>query len=63
MKLKVIHDYKNRTVFYLAKSVIEVTEAEAAFLLNDAPGCFKKVEEDFTAPVDRIIRRNQVKTK
>jgi hypothetical protein len=44
MQLKVVSPYRAGQVFYPEGQIIHVTEAEAAFLMRDAPGCFEVYE-------------------
>ena len=43
VKLNVIADYRNRKIHYKAGQVIEVGQELAAWLMNDASGCFEIV--------------------
>lgn len=63
MRLYVISDYKNRELHYEPGQILEVTPAEAAHLLADAPGCFSTTaaKEVDKPPADRMQRK--VRTK
>jgi hypothetical protein len=68
MKLKLISNYSSREVRFDAGVEIEVSDAQAAFLMADAPGCFAVVGpevvevKDFDAPpVDKMIHKAKVK--
>lgn len=65
MKMKCISGYSSQKAQYQAGQEIEVSEAEAAFLMNDAPGCFQEAEEvqekEFSAPVDKMERKHRTK--
>jgi hypothetical protein len=69
MKIKVVSKYSNQKAQYGAGQVIDVPEEEAAFLMNDAPGCFDLVndipadteQKEFTAPVDKMERKHRTK--
>jgi hypothetical protein len=45
MKLKAKHAYRNGQLSYAADEEFEVSEAEAKYLLSDAPDCFVEVED------------------
>lgn len=44
MKLKVLRRYRNAEVYYREGDVVEVTEAEARWLMSDSPGTFEPAE-------------------
>ncbi len=41
MKLKVLSQYRSAKVAYEADQLLDLKDEEAAFLMRDAPGCFK----------------------
>lgn len=62
MRLYVISDYRNRGVHYEPGQILEVSPAEYAHLLVDAPGCFsvsapKGLDKP---PADKMIKRGKV---
>jgi hypothetical protein len=70
-KLRVVGEYANRGVSYAVGSVIDVTPEQEQFLVNDAAGCFEKVDESQPdlfeekgideAPEDKMQRRAKTK--
>ena len=67
MKLNVLKLYQNRAVVYRKGNTIDVPEAEAAFLLADAPGCFDVVPPKRKMmdgpPADKAMKSRRVKRK
>lgn len=76
IKLRVLSKYRNQRTSYAAGSIIEVSEAEGAFLMKDAPECFAIIgadpkpyetkEESRVAgfempPADKQMRRQKAK--
>ncbi len=62
MRLEVLHSYRSRDLSYEAGQVIEVDTERAAFLMRDAPGCFREAVPAETKaldapPVDKQVKR------
>ena len=64
-----IDEYRCRSVHHPKGVVLEVSQADAVFLMADAPGCFSlsdpsvsvETVKDIQAPADKMLRKGKTK--